>query len=259
MHRGPDARGYLLHRPGADLAVADRLDMPALAGPGPATVGLVHRRLAIIDLSTENDQPLLDSSGRYGLSYNGEVYNYVELRDELIALGHDFRTEGDTEVVLNSYKQWGPDCVQRFVGMWAFALVDLERSKLLLSRDRFGIKPLFYSVAGGALRFASEIKALVADGGIELRPNLDAVRQFLLIGRGDASDRSFFDGIYHLPPAHNALVDLADPASVRPVQYWAPPSWGRPWPPMIRPESSPPGCATRSGCICGPMCRSAPA
>jgi asparagine synthase (glutamine-hydrolysing) len=225
-HRGPDARGYLLHRPGGDLAVADRLGSPALAGPGPATVGLAHRRLSIIDLSTDNDQPLLDSSGRYGLSYNGEVYNYLELRDELTALGHDFRTEGDTEVVLNSYKQWGPDCVQRFVGMWALALVDLERSKLLLSRDRFGIKPLFYSVAGGALRFASEIKALVADGGIELRPNLDAVRQFLLIGRGDASDRSFFDGIYHLPAAHNALVDLADPASVRPVQYWTPPSEG---------------------------------
>ena len=252
-HRGPDARGYLLHRRGGDLAVADRLDSPALTGPGPAIIGLAHRRLSIIDLSHENDQPLLDASGRYGLSYNGEVYNYVELRDELEALGHAFRTEGDTEVVLNSYKQWGPDrvlaAVRRHVGVRAGRPRAVQAAHLARPvRDQAAV---FIWASGGALRFASEIKALVADGGIELRPNLDAVRQFLLIGRGDASDRSFFDGIFHLPPAHSALVDLADPGSVRPVEYWAPPSEGQlVAPDWIRPESSPSGCATRSGCTC---------
>ncbi len=226
-HRGPDAAGYLLHRPGSPLRVAPSPSVDdAKVTSGPYTVGFAHRRLSIIDLTEESDQPMVDASGRCALTYNGEIYNYLELKDELGRLGHDFRTDGDTEVVLNSYKQWGLDCVRRFVGMWAFAVVDLERSQLFLSRDRFGIKPLFYTITAGVLRFASEIKALIAGGNLELRPNVEAVRQFLLIGRGDASGTSFFDGIFQLPAAHSAVVDISSPGSVRPVEYWAPPAHG---------------------------------
>lgn len=221
MHRGPDGCGYLLHGHGLPLAVADRLGDPRLAGPAPATVGFAHRRLSILDLSAGSDQPMVDSSGRYGLTYNGEIYNYIELRNELSKLGHAFRTQGDTEVVLNAYKEWGTDCVQRFVGMWALAIVDATNSQLFLSRDRFGIKPLFYCFVFGELRFASEIKALIAGGNLELEPNVDAVRQFLLVGRADASDESFFRGILHLPPAHNALINFDEPLTVRPVAYWS--------------------------------------
>lgn len=218
-HRGPDGAGYLLHGPGDALRVTLRPD--AAPSGAVATVGLAHRRLAIIDLSKNSDQPMVDAGGRCALVYNGEIYNYLEVRAELEALGHRFRTTGDTEVVLAAYLQWGADCVQRFIGMWAFALLDLEQQSLLLSRDRFGIKPLFYTVVRGELRFASEIKGLLATNDLELEPNDDAVRRFLLIGQVDTSEESFFRGIFQLPPAHQAVVSLAAPSVVSPRRYWA--------------------------------------
>jgi asparagine synthase (glutamine-hydrolysing) len=218
-HRGPDGEGYVLHQPGLPLRVTPKPREDP--GGGPATVGLAHRRLAIIDLSEKSDQPMLDTGRRCALVYNGEIYNYLELRAELEHLGHNLRTNGDTEIVLAAYREWGADCVQRFVGMWAFALLDLERRSLLLSRDRFGIKPLFYTVVRGELRFASEIKGLLAPGDIDLEPNEDAVRRFMLIGQVDVSDESFFRGIFQLPAAHHAVVALATPTVVRPQRYWA--------------------------------------
>jgi asparagine synthase (glutamine-hydrolysing) len=225
-HRGPDAAAYLLHQAGVPLAVSASADALAPRARA-ATVGLAHRRLSIIDLNDRSDQPMIDATGRYALTYNGEIYNYIEIRKELERVGHRFRTVGDTEVVLMAYREWGPACVHRFVGMWAFALLDLDRSCLFLSRDRFGIKPLFYSVAQGGLRFASEIKALLATGDLSLDPNEDAVREFLLIGRADTSEESFFRGIFHLPPAHNAVVPLGAPSRVNPRRYWTCPPPGR--------------------------------
>jgi asparagine synthase (glutamine-hydrolysing) len=223
-HRGPDGEGYVLYGAGRPLSrtprAGDRL------GRETATVGLAHRRLAIIDLSTDSDQPMIDVSGRCALVYNGELYNYLEVRAELERRGHTFRTTGDTEVVLTAYLEWGPDCVQRFVGMWAFALLDVERRSLLLSRDRFGIKPLFYTVVRGELRFASEIKGLLATGDLDLEPNDDAVRHFMLIGRVDSSHESFFRGVFQLPPAHYAVITIDTPSIVRPQRYWALPAPG---------------------------------
>lgn len=223
-HRGPDGTGYLLYRPGAGISVAASIDDPALTGEEIATVGFGHKRLSIIDLTDASDQPMVDPGGRHALIYNGELYNYIELRRELEGLAHAFRTDGDTEVVLTAYREWGPECVRRFVGMWAFAVLDLDRNSLFLSRDRFGIKPLFYSVAGGALHFGSEIKALLASDRVPVQPNHSAVRRFLATARVDDAEESFFRGIFRIPPAHSALVPLDSPSSVRPARYWSSPS-----------------------------------
>jgi len=221
-HRGPDGAGYLLHRVGTPLAVSAAVDEP-LEGRRPATVGFAHRRLAIIDLTERSDQPMVDVERRCALLYNGELYNYVELRAELEREGHRFTSSGDTEVVLRAYRQWGPACVERFVGMWALALLDTEEERLFLSRDRFGIKPLYYAAVRGQLRFASEIKALLAGDDMEPEPNEDVVRRFMLLGRVDASGETFVRGISQLPPAHSAVISLREPTTVRAQRYWSPP------------------------------------
>ena len=158
-HRGPDGEGFLLHRPGRAPRVGRSVDEAAPEARGPVTAGFAHRRLTIIDLSEASDQPMLDPSGELAIAYNGELYNYVELRAELEALGRPAQTSGDTEVVLNAYAEWGPECLERMVGMWAFAILDLRRNSVFLAVDRFGIKPLFWTITGGTLHFASEIKA----------------------------------------------------------------------------------------------------
>ena len=178
-HRGPDDAG-------------------AFAEDG---VALAHRRLAIIDLSRDGRQPMADPSGRCRLVYNGEVYNYRELRSELAAIGHRFRTQTDTEVIIAAYLEWGPACVERFNGMWAFALWDRLTGELFCSRDRFGIKPFYYRREGHRLVFASELKAFRADSA-PLTPNPPAVRAYLEHGLLDHTEETFFAGIMQLPPAH---------------------------------------------------------
>jgi asparagine synthase (glutamine-hydrolysing) len=218
-HRGPDGEGYLIASPDVSrLHRSSREEISAADGTH-ATIGFAHRRLTIIDLSERSDQPLVDGSGAYGIAYNGEVYNYLELREELIGLGHSFRSEGDTEVVLEAYKEWGPDCVRRFIGMWAFAILDVPRHKVLLSRDRFGIKPLFYARAGDSLLFASEIKALLAVRGF--KPDEEAMRRFLTTGIVDSTERTFFDGIERVLPAHNLEIELDRPHQPSPSRYWS--------------------------------------
>src|SRR5215469_4768500 len=119
---------------------------------------LASRRLSILDLSPQGHMPMLSDDGRYALVQNGEIYNYVELREELRALGHTFRSDGDTEVILEAYRQWGMASLERLVGMWAFALLDIPNQTLVLSRDRFGVKPLYVHRSPTTLVFASEIK-----------------------------------------------------------------------------------------------------
>src|SRR5690349_22275927 len=150
-HRGPDDRGEWLS--------ADR------------RVGFGHRRLSIIDLSSAGRQPMIDATGTLSITFNGEIYNFVELRKELIAGGHQFRTATDTEVILESYRRWDTDCVRHFRGMFAFAIHDAARKRIFLARDRAGEKPLFYSHRDGGFVFASELKAMMAVPGFPRRIN----------------------------------------------------------------------------------------
>jgi asparagine synthase (glutamine-hydrolysing) len=180
-------------------------------------VALAARRLAIIDLGEAGHQPFASDDGQLQLIYNGEVYNYPELRATLLAFGHCFRTETDTEVVLAAYRQWGKSCVERFNGMWAFALWDGRRRQLFCSRDRFGIKPFYYRIEGGRFLFASELKAFAADPNRRLAPNLRVIRDYLEYARLDHSDETFFMGIHSLPAAHTLVFDEH---GLRLQRYW---------------------------------------
>ncbi|HEY2629832.1 MAG TPA: asparagine synthetase B, partial [Usitatibacter sp.] len=137
--------------------------------------GLAYRRLAIIDLSPAGNQPVVSHCGRYVMVYNGEIYNYVELRRELEALGVRFRGQSDSEVLLAAYVQWGEAGVSRFNGMWAFAIWDQERKRLFASRDRFGKKPFYYHARGPGMLFASEVKALLATRKVRAVPDLKSI------------------------------------------------------------------------------------
>jgi asparagine synthase (glutamine-hydrolysing) len=184
-HRGPDGAG-------------------SFAQDG---VALAARRLAIVDLTAAGAQPFASEDARLQLVHNGEIYNYRELRRELEDRGHRFRSETDTEVILGSYLEWGDSCVERFNGMWAFALWDGRRRRLLCSRDRFGVKPFYYRAGGGRFVFASEPRAFRADPLARLEPDLGAVHDYLDQAYLDHTPETFFAGIERLPPAHSLVVD----------------------------------------------------
>src|SRR5436190_14005415 len=142
-------------------------------------VGLAHLALRIIDLSDAAVQPMTNEDGTLWLIYNGEIYNYVELRPELEARGHKFHSRSDSEVVLHAYEEWGVDCLSRFNGMFGFALWDTRRQRLFIARDRMGVKPVYYSWRDGTLVFASEIKALLEHPDVTVRPNLPAIAEYM--------------------------------------------------------------------------------
>lgn len=182
-HRGPDDRGVYV---GND-------------------VGLGHTRLSILDLAGGR-QPMTNEDGTLWLTFNGEIFNYVELRQWLVAKGHRFATRSDTEVILHLYEEYGEACVEHFNGQWALALWDGKRRRLLLSRDRFGIRPLFYTVAGDKLLFASEIKALFTHPEVDRALDLEGLDQLFTFWT-TLPPRTVFQGIRELPPGHNLLVD----------------------------------------------------
>lgn len=185
-HRGPDGYGYYTS----------------------GNLALGHRRLAIIDLSEAANQPMHWQGGGLTIIFNGEIYNYVELRDELQRLGHRFATHSDTEVILAAYAQWGPECVGRFNGMWAFAIYDRQRNQLFCSRDRFGVKPFHYVNNERVFAFGSEIKQLL-DFLPSRRANHDVMMTFLVTSWLDYSEEeTFFEGINKLPAGHNLIVDV---------------------------------------------------
>jgi len=184
VHRGPDGAGSYSSRP----------------------VSLGHRRLSIIDLVTGN-QPMISADKRFAMIFNGEIYNYIELRDELKVLGREFHTTSDSEVLLQAFEQWGPACSSKLNGMWAFAIWDDKEKKLFLSRDRFGIKPLYYSLQDGAFLFASEPKALLATGLISRKINRRAVYDYLAFTVTDHTPETFFEEIKQLPPGHSMTID----------------------------------------------------
>src|SRR6266511_2259409 len=185
------------------------------ADAGPWDVVLASRRLAIIDLSAAGHQPLCSPDGRAWIVHNGEIYNYVELRRELSALGHRFRGGSDTEVALAAYREWGADCFERFNGMWGMAIWDGERRRLVLSRDRFGVKPLYFADADQFV-FASELKAILASGAVTPTENEAAVATFLETGRIDVrGGETSFAGVCQVEPGCYVVRSLDGAAAQR--------------------------------------------
>jgi asparagine synthase (glutamine-hydrolysing) len=178
-------------------------------------VALGHRRLSIIDIDG-GAQPMSNETGSVWISFNGEIYNYVELREELVSKGHHFRSRSDTEVIVHAYEEYGIDCVHRLNGMFAFGIWDTQRKRLFLARDRLGIKPLYYTVTNGAFLFASEIKALLEHPDVCRAIDLDAVPEYLF-ATSFLGNRTMFRGITALPAGHTAVIEGRSP-TVR--QYW---------------------------------------
>ncbi|MEO1020432.1 MAG: hypothetical protein AAFY56_22490 [Pseudomonadota bacterium] len=208
--------GYLGHQPPSDHKVEEALANLAPRGPdgkgiwrgrlGDHHLTLIHTRLAIVDLDPRANQPFEDDG--LVIAYNGEIYNHADLRDELTALGDQFRTVSDTEVILKAYRRWGRACVDRFEGMWAFALADVARGELFLSRDRFGEKPFRYRQANGGLTFGSTLGAIEALDGVPATVDHAQIRRLLVNGYKSINKarRSFFSDILDLPAAHQAIV-----------------------------------------------------
>jgi asparagine synthase (glutamine-hydrolysing) len=194
---------------------------------------LAHRRLSIIDTTPAGHQPMLSGCGRYVLTYNGEIYNYLELRRQLVQDGRTFSSHSDSEVLLNAFAQWGERCVERFNGMWAFAVWDRIARRLFLSRDRFGEKPLYYITIDQGFWFASEIKALVAARVVRPAVNPLACADFGAERVTDHTEDTFFQGVKQLPPAHSAWIDAGTMTKRR---YWSLPLDDRGWvgPELIR-------------------------
>lgn len=214
-HRGPDDEGYLFvnTRTGTQTLLGGAVTAPELGlpligafSPGDADLAFGFRRLAILDLSPAGHQPMPTADGRCWLVFNGEIYNYRELRSELQAKGYTFRSGADTEVLLYAYVEWGAACLHRFNGMWSFALWDGDRRQLFCARDRFGVKPFYYLWSGDRFAFASEIKALLHLPGLKRRPNDPLIYDYLRYGRTDHTAGTFFQGIQQLSPGHCLTV-----------------------------------------------------
>jgi asparagine synthase (glutamine-hydrolysing) len=220
-HRGPDGFGYLLFSPKTGIRIFHNTELPFFED-NEYSLCLIHRRLSIIDLSEKAVQPMADSTGSVFVTYNGEIYNYLELRKELENLGEIFQTDSDTEVLINAYKRWGIDCVNKFNGMWAFIIVDLAKKKIFASRDRFGIKPLFYSQQGETLYLSSEIKSIVSIESHIWKPNKKIVADYLFFGIHDHSQDTFFDNIYNITAANNASIAFPEGSIKIDFQrYWS--------------------------------------
>lgn len=214
-HRGPDGEGYFVNAGSKERGTGKQTEylhsklkiqnseFPSLRA-GKGNVGLGHRRLSIIDLST-GKQPLCNEDGSVWVTFNGEIYNFLELKKELEIKGHRFRTKSDTETIVHAYEEWGKDCVTRLRGMFAFAVWDEKRQKLLLARDRVGKKPLYYTHDKNRLIFASEMKAILEHPGVEKNIDLEALDAYLSFGYVP-SPLSIFRGIKKLPPASIAIL-----------------------------------------------------
>lgn len=205
-HRGPDDEGFLVGslddvlQCRGDDTIADRANLPHICDVGHARVILGHRRLSVLDLTASGHQPMLSHDGRYAIVYNGEVFNYRELRQELRSYGYEFLGTSDTEVVLAAFQEWGTDSFSRFNGMWALAIWDMRENRLILSRDRFGIKPLYYSVKKGAIVFASEMKFIMELVEDSFDPNPDAAAEYVDWARVSHSQQTFWKDIEELEP-----------------------------------------------------------
>ena len=219
-HRGPDGEGFLAEGNGKVTLAKAAAQLHHASQP---RLGFAFRRLKICDLTEAAAQPMGSADGKTWLVFNGEIYNFRDLRRELEARGRTFRSRGDSEVVLAAYERWGDDCFARLDGMWAIAILDLRGNRLVVSRDRFGIKPLFWTIGGdGAILFGSEVKQLLAasHAGAAPRSNRPLVAMYLQGRRYPALEETFFEGIRAVPPATWGEVDLSLPAEPRFRSYW---------------------------------------
>lgn len=197
-HRGPDGEGFYTD----------------------SFIGLGHRRLAIIDLSPAGHQPMLSRDGQFAITYNGEIYNFQEIRVELESLGHQFRSRTDSEVVLNAYVEWGPECVKSFNGMFAFAIWDKTKQELFLARDRYGIKPLYYTFAGDYFIFASEQKGIITHPAVKKEIDLEALLEYFTF-QNIFTDRTLLKDIKLFPAGSWARLPLAfSERELKAHEYW---------------------------------------
>lgn len=230
-HRGRDDEGYVFIQPAdswAEYSGADTprplLDTyPTLLDSHhhlPFAIGLAHRRFAIVDLTTRAHQPFFDSDKVCCAVFNGEIFNYIELRADLVKLGHRFRSASDTEVIVEAYKAWGVECFSRFNGMWAMALYDFRNKRLIVSRDRLGEIPLYWARIRDSVYFASEIKALLEVSSTQ-SVNEAAIYPYLVRGFQHVNDETFVEGISSFPAATWAVLDKNFPTRAR--RYWQAP------------------------------------
>jgi asparagine synthase (glutamine-hydrolysing) len=229
-HRGPDDEGFALIAEGDHRVYAGEHSQPAVRTTYPifdgatvntdAFIGLAHRRFSIIDLSPGGHQPFVDRQRSCLTVFNGEIYNYLELRHALASCGVQFYTQSDTEVVVEAYKRWGTDCFGHFNGFWSLALYDFARHHLLLSRDRFGKKPLYWTRNGDTIYFASEIKALlqIPEVARSLSVDEESAALWLTYGRRDIARRTSFAGITSFPAAAWCIVNECFPTNHH--HYW---------------------------------------
>jgi asparagine synthase (glutamine-hydrolysing) len=226
-HRGPDDEGYLA----VDIKKGCVEPVPCKGRESqdsmlpliddlarPAHLYLGHRRLSILDLSSAGHQPMSYGKGLW-IVFNGEIFNYLELREELKRLGYEFRTNTDTEVILAAYSKWGEGCVARFNGDWSFCILDAERQILFLSRDRYGIKPLYYFHGKEVFAFASEIKALLTLPMVPTHLNREKAFQYCAVHCRDHTEETLYDQIYQLNPGYNLLFDLRTGAVQKSCYY----------------------------------------
>lgn len=198
-HRGPDGEGY------------------SIFNNNLASIGLGHRRLSIIDLSEGGKQP--KTFGHLHITFNGEVYNYAEIKSRLIEKGHQFESQSDTEVILHAYSEWGADAVNQFIGMFAFVIYDEKNNKIFACRDRAGVKPFFYYFIDGLFLFASELKAILQHPNFVKGINIDAVAAYMQFGYVP-TPHCIFNNTYKLKPGNYFTVDLQSP-SISTIQYWS--------------------------------------
>jgi asparagine synthase (glutamine-hydrolysing) len=221
-HRGPDGEGFALAgaspvtpyygsvQKNFSASFKYLPQQPLSASANDAFLALGHRRLSIIDLSEAGHQPMCTPDEKIWVVFNGEIYNYIELKKELQGLGHAFLTECDTEVLLAAYRQWGFDCEKRFNGMWAFCIYDREKQICFASRDRLGVKPFYYVNNDTLFAFASEQKAFVRAGITEAKIGEKALHDYLVNGRLESGEDNFFEGVKELFPGHQLVYSLKE-------------------------------------------------
>lgn len=222
-HRGPDGEGFAFFSKTKSIPVysnetpqINKESDSFLFNPSESIqniesnyeIAFAHRRLSIIDLSESGHQPMCDTPGDYWITFNGEVYNYIELREELKNRGHVFVTQTDTEVVLEAYKEWGFECLQKFNGMFAFSLYDKKNNQLFCVRDRVGVKPFYYSNTDSVFAFSSEYKAFIKSKLVPFEINETQQFDFIVNGNLENAEQSLFKGIYELKPSHYLVYNL---------------------------------------------------
>ncbi|MCW3121333.1 MAG: asnB [Flavipsychrobacter sp.] len=229
-HRGPDDEGFLTWVPdeqpaiwaGANIAASTQQHWgyQSISPDQSFKVGFGHRRLSILDLSPLGHQPMVYASAGLSITFNGEVYNYLEIKEELLKLGHKFSGTSDTEVILHAWEVWGVKCLDKFNGMFSFVILDHKKQELYAVRDRFGVKPLYYYKSDSAIYLSSEIKQIRTAPGFRFELNESVAAQFLAYGTCEHGDNTFYKGIRQIQGGHYLRIDLSKAGSEPEIKKW---------------------------------------